>query len=187
MKTIYRLVILVIVLSSAAGCATTWTYGEQQYETSEQALEAARMDMQRNVDSVPRRDRPIAGSLIVYTPSLAWSRQTVVTTGNASEEQILYVASVMYHGFYGMGEAVQRSGLFTSTQIREFSSTNPIEHSESDYLLWLQLDGPDKLQWMISRGNDTSSATRIFTLADPNERVIRFVEDVEQYVSTRSE
>lgn len=188
MSVIHRLLIATTIAVGVSACAT-WTYDGESYTTSEAALEAARQDVRRNVSVVPPRTVPAGDSVLVYTPSLDWSRQAVRVTGAATEEQIRYVASVQYYGFYGMAEAVERRNLFSSTDIREFNQRDPLANPNYEYLLWLRLDGPDSAQWMISPGSDTSAPRAIFAspISDSADRVSQFVESVEQYLSASAQ
>lgn len=182
-KTCIR-VILLVAIPLMSACAT-WTYDNQSYATSAEATEAARQDVRRKVSAVHQRESVLADSVLIYTPSLAWARRAVLTDRNATEEQIRYVATVLYYGFYGMAEAVERRGIFNTVHIQEFSQRDPLSSPQYGHILWLRLDGPDMAQWMLSPGNDTSSAKPIFTspTSDPGDRISRFVQSVEQQVS----
>lgn len=172
-----------LLLSILAGCAT-WTYDGRNYNSSMEAIEAARQDVRRKVAEVNEREAPLAGSVLILTPSVSWSRQAVVVTGAATEEIIQYIATVLYYGFYGMAESVQRRNIFRETSIQEFSQRDPLGNAQYDYLIWLRLDGPDSAQWMISPGKDTSAARSLYhsPTSDPGDRMARFVESVERHV-----
>lgn len=173
-----------------AGCATaTWTYDNRNYPTSTAAAEAARSDVRQKVAAVPRREAPLSESVLIHTPSLSWSRQAVLVKPPVSEEQIRYVATVLYYGFYSMAEAVERRGIFDRTHIQEFAQRDPLSNPTYDYILWLRLDGPDSARWMISPGNDTSSASPLATspIADPGDRILQFVQSVEHHVMKSAE
>ena len=175
---------LTLLLSS---CATaTWTYDNVNYPTSAAATEAARNDVRQKVASVPRRDTPVAESVLIYTPSISWSRQAVLVTPPANEEQVRYVATVMYYGFYSMAEAVERRGIFQKTHLQEFSQRDPLANPNYEYIIWLRLDGPDSAKWMIAPGSDTSSASPLATspISNPGDRMLQFVNDIERHVTT---
>jgi hypothetical protein len=181
-----------VLLSSIAlstllltGCAS-FTYGGQKYSSSQAALEAARQDVRRAVSTVPRRESVAAGSILIYTPSTTWSRQGVAVTGAAGAEAVNYVALVLYYGYHGMAESVDRRNLFSSVDIREFDQRDPLANPKYDYLLWLRLDGPNSAQWMISSGKDTSAPTAVYTspISDSTDRISHFVESIEKYLVT---
>lgn len=162
-------------------------YDNQNYATSAEAVEAARQDIRTKVNSVPARKEPIANTVLVYTPSLAWARRAVLIRGNAGEEQIRYVATVLYYGFYAMAEGLKRRNLFRSIQISEFSQRDPLSGPNYQYLVWFRLDGPDSGQWMISPGDDTSAATPLYTspISGGGDRIGSFVNSIEEYINTR--
>jgi len=181
MRKLLYLIIITLILS---GCAATWTYDNTNYPTSAKAIEAVRQDVRVKVNSIQKLDKAIEDSVLIYVPSLHWSRKGVVVTGNASEEQIKYVATVLYYGFHGMAEGLKRRGLFKSTYISDFSQRDPLSAPNYKYLMWLRLDR-DEAQWMISPGNDTSLATPLYTspISDGGDRVATFVKSVEQYIT----
>lgn len=182
---LFALLVGLALITLLPGCATTFMYDNQNYPTSMAATEAARQDIRRKVAAVPEREAPLAGSVLILTPSVQWARQVVVTTGTASEELIQYVATTQYFGFYGMAEALQRRRIFSNTSIQEFSQRDPLGQPDYEFIIWLRLDGPYSAQWMISPGKDTSAARSLFTspVSDPGDRVSRFVESVEQYIA----
>lgn len=180
---------LAIAFGVSACASAWWSYDNKKYPTSEEATEAARQDVRRHVQEVQPRTAPLAESALIYTPSLAWSRQGVRTTGAASDEQIRYVSSVLYYGFYGVAEGVQRRGVFRAANITEFSQRDPLGDAKYQYVIWLRLDGPDQAQWMISPGRDTSAATPLFMspISDAGDRIAKLVQSIEGYLSQAHE
>lgn len=175
-----------LTLGLSACVTASWTYDNQNYATSTAATEAARNDVRQKVASIPKRNEPLSQSVLIYTPSLTWSRHAVLVTHPANEEQIRYVATVLYYGFYAMTQAVERRGIFTKTHIQEFSQRDPLSDPAYDYILWLRLDGPDSAQWMISPGSDISAASPLATspISNPGDRMLEFVQSVEQHVTS---
>lgn len=178
-------IIAIALVALLVGCATmTWTYDNQNYPTSTAAAEAARQDMRRKVSAVPPLERPFAESALIFTPSVPFSRQGVVLTGNATDEQARYVATVLYYGYYGMAEAIEQRNIFATTHIREFDQRSPLSNSDYQYIIWLRLDGPDSARWMIAPGQDIGAAVPLATspISDAQDRMIQFVQDVEDNV-----
>ncbi|MFK7976400.1 MAG: hypothetical protein AB8C02_09710 [Halioglobus sp.] len=182
MKKIGLIAIFVAFLTS---CAATWTYDNQNYTTSAQAIEAARADMRGKLNSVTPLENAVKGSILVYTPSVNWSRNAVLVTGAASEEQIRYIATVLYYGFYAMAEGVKKRNIIETVDIKEFSQRDPLSAPSYDYILWARVDNPDSSQWMISPGSDTSSPTPIYTspISDGGDRINAFVGSVSEYIA----
>lgn len=184
MKAIFRIFAFSLI-TLLSGCVTmTWTYDNQNYPTSTAAIEAARQDIRRKVSAVPPLEQPFAESALIFTPSIPFSRQGVVLTGNATEEQARYIATVLYYGYYGMAEAIDQRRIFATTHIREFDQRAPLSNSDYQYIIWLRLDGPDSARWMIAPGDDIAAAAPLATspISDPQDRMIRFVQNVEDHV-----
>jgi hypothetical protein len=180
----YKIIGVLTISLFLSACMPTWTYDNQKYVSSGDAIQAAREDIRMKVNTVSPIDQPIANSILVYTPSLNWARNGVLISGAASEEQIRYVSTVLYYGYYSMAEGLKKRAIFNKLNIMEFSQRDPLTSRNYDYLLWLRLDGPDSAQWMISKANDTSSPTPLYTspISDGGDRLSAFVNSIESYV-----
>lgn len=170
---------LFIIISA---CAPWYSYDGVKYSSSVEALEAARQDIRGKVSAVPKRANPIGGSVLVFAPTVKWSRQGVQVTGNVADDVVRYVATVLHLGWFAMAMAIEQRGIFETIHIQQFSQRDPLGNPDYDYLIWLRLDGPDDAQWMISPGDDTSRPQPLFVspVADPADRITDFLESVER-------
>lgn len=179
----FVLTIIIFTTMMMSGCAS-WTYDGQSYPSSSTALEAARKDVQRKIMVVTPIDIPVAKTALIYVPSVKWSRNGVKVNGQASEEQITYIASVLYYGWHGMAEALRKRKLFENVDIKEFSQLDPLASRDYEYLIWLRLQDPDSAEWVITPANDTSTPSVIYTspVLTGGDRINSFVNEIEEYV-----
>jgi S1-C subfamily serine protease len=68
-----------------------------------------------------------------------------------SEEIVDYVATVMYRAFRGVGEALEKSGMFAETQIRELDTPPDPEVGNAEAVIWLELTREGAGQWFVKR------------------------------------
>lgn len=179
-----KIFLFVLMTALLAGCATTYTYNGQQYQSSNAAIQAARTDIRGKVIAIPKLSKPLALSAIVFVPSLEWCRQTVKTHGHPSEKIVNYVQTVEYYGYYGMAQALQQRGVFKTTVIDEFAQRQPYAHPDYQYLIWLKLNGTNTAIWMIAPGGKPSDAQQlpISPLDSASDRASDFVQSVEKYI-----
>lgn len=180
------LALIVIVL---AGCATqSWKYGGVTYPTSTDALEAARRDISSNVSAVEALSNTVGSSVVVYVPTVGAAEKGVQVAGNASFEQVRYVASTLHLGWHGMADSLKRRNIFRRVDVREFDQSRPYGAQDADYVIWLELNSPESVRWWIStsRSMDNAQAIALSPVSDSRGRIGGWLSSVEQYVRTHN-
>lgn len=182
MKKIYILIPLLLVV---VGCASTWKYDNIQYDSSASALQAAKQDVQRAVNGVEPIANPYNYSARIVTPSYARIRDAgVVKTGNATVEQINYIADVLEYGYQGMVDAIKRRNLFSAVSIeRKYDTGSPAAKNE-DYTLWIHMTDKGQAQWYIrDRRKENKELIAIDQAKVSTERVLSFLNSIESKIS----
>ncbi len=180
-----KVLIVAIAALLLASCATQYyRYNGKQYQSEPAAIEAVRTDIRGKVIAIPKMAHPLANSALVFVPSLEWCRQTVVTHGNPSNDDITYIQTAEYYGFYGMAQALQQRGVFNTLTINEFSQREPYAQPNYQYIIWLKLNGTSSATWMIAPGTNPDAAQQlaISPIDSASDRISDFVHSVEQYL-----
>ena len=183
-----KYVALLVVVVSLSGCTTIWTYAGVRYPTATAAEQAARSNIRQSLELISKRDTPLAESALIFTPSPTWARTGVLIKRHASDDQIDYVATVLYYGYYGMAQAIQKRGIFKNVEIQQFEQTDPLSNSAFAYIIWLRLEGPNSAQWMIAPGNNVSLASPITVspISGVGDRIEQVLHGVQEYVKSHN-
>lgn len=139
------------------GCSN-YSYNNVTYSTREEAMTAARADLAAIRASIHPSGSPLRSTATVLIPDRRRIRERgIVTTGAVRNDQLEYIAEVMYLGYWVMGDALDASETFRSVELLE--SPDPQETArtvdKSDFVIWLHLQDQNTAQWYLRRAGST--------------------------------
>lgn len=176
-------VLVVLFTLSLSGCASAYRYNNVTYQTSNEALQAARADFSKAVNNVKVRSTNLGDGLRVVTPdNNLIEKNGVVVSGNAQRAQIEYIRDILMSNFASMVEGIRRSGLFRHVEHSFVSSTFNQEIGDHDALLVLHTPAPQQFQWFLYMGANGANKTQInFDASAPTDlQLASFVDNLEK-------
>jgi S1-C subfamily serine protease len=169
-----------LAVASCFGCAG-YSYDGITYASREEALHAARQDIESSFAYVKESPTPIKGQASVIIPDRQRIRaKGVVTTGAVQYAQVEYIAEVLYLGYWAMADALRQANTFESIQVLE--SPDPqasAAATTSEYVIWLNLADANTAQWYLIRDRSlTPEAVAVDLGIERQRRAADWVEKV---------
>jgi len=149
-KYFKHILLVVAILMFLPACTMQYKYGDKTYQTSAEAIQAARLERANLETSTNPVSNPVGGRIKMVLPDRQRIRDVgVVTTGNVRPEAINYIVDILQTSYLSLSKIVRKSQIFDSVQVLEAYDTKHPEIGDYDFLVWLYLENADSAKWFI--------------------------------------
>lgn len=135
----------------AAGCAQ-YTYGDATYATRDEAVQAARDDIDRSVSGVTPVTQRLGGRALAVVPTRPVIQAHGVKGGPAAGgDAVDYIVDTLEINILGVTEGVRKGQIFDQVTVLRHDNPESALADTYDYKLWLFTGSGGRWQWYLSR------------------------------------
>lgn len=164
-------------LLEANGCVPIFMYESVNYPTKDAALAAVQADQDAIAVRTPKSKQRVEGSAAVVIPNRQRIRERgVVKVGNATFDQVDYVAGMLSIGYKAMARGLTQADLFDSVSLYE-SPDPETEAPQADWIIWVNLVDANTGSWYVRKATSSTRQSIAVDLGLPRQqRVTAWVE-----------
>jgi hypothetical protein len=153
MKIRHALIFVFIVASCFQGCGNTYRYKGESYRSPEEGLAAQKTDLDGLKSQITPTEKKRGGSVAIVIPTFeTFVALGIRKKGNPPQELSDYIGKSIVANYRAMFDCLNLRKIFDKVILIEDNYPIPMAKkimSEYDAVIYLNLAGPDQVQWFI--------------------------------------
>jgi hypothetical protein len=168
--------LLISFLFLITGCATTYTYDNQQFSSAEKALAAQQTLFTSIEENINVFDKEKFQKILLLTPSKETCEALGITKTGAPKKEILdYISSVLTRDYAKFGDYLRKSKLsnVTNSKIVDYPKTESRQYvNQYDAVIYLHMLSPSQISWyLVTKDMEPTIISMDPMAKDVNEKI----------------